>query len=146
MKKKQRKQTLYKGWPLVDASEDLEIEVTKSDVLSSKKGDPHNCAAAVATKRQLKAEVEVHISRTYVKDNKHKRYIRFLTPESIRREITSFDRSAIFEPGEYVLKAASPGQKLGVYRGRSTQKNSNYKRRGAVHHTVNIRETARAKR
>src|SRR5713101_3983749 len=101
---KNRKISTYKGLPLIDAEEDLSIEVFKSDVSKSKKNDPSNCAAAIASQRMLKTDIEVHISRTYVLDLKKKAWIRFMTPEAIGREITSFDRSSIFEPGDYILK------------------------------------------
>ncbi len=137
--------SLYKGLPLIDADKDLEIEVLKSDVTKSRRNDPGNCAAAIASKRMLKTDVEVHISRTYVKSPDGKAWIRFLTPEAIGREITSFDRSSVFEPGEYVLKAP----------GRSCRLDAPYPKRRGIdtgtgrkkikrHITVNIRESARA--
>ena len=140
---KKHKQAMYKGLPLIDATKDLKIKVTKPDVKAARKNDPSNCAAAIATKRQLKAEVEVHISRTYVKDNKNKVWIRFLTPESVSREITSFDRSSIFELGNYILKAPHAGQKLGIYRGKSTKTGGGKRRYNPYHITANIRESAR---
>jgi hypothetical protein len=133
--------SMYKGLPMIDASDDLEIEVLKSDVAKSRKNDPEKCAAAVALNRVTKTDVEVHISRTYVKDKN--RWIRFLTPESISREITSFDRSSVFEPGKYILKAPGPGQKLGNYKGKSFMGENKEKRRNPHHMTVNIRESAK---
>ncbi|SRR5712692_128581 len=140
---KKTKQSTYKGLPLIDADEDLNIEVFKSDVSKSKKNDPANCAAAVASKRILKTEVEVHISRTYVKDPKKKAWIRFVTPASVGREITSFDRSSIFEPGKYVLKAISPSQRLGVRTKRRGIDTGTGKKRIKAHITANIRESAK---
>jgi len=148
MSKKTSKKThkdarTYKGLPLVDASKDLEICVTKNDVSTARKNDPSKCAAANAIRREMKTEVEVHISRTYVKDNKKKVWVRFLTPNSVGREITSFDRAAIFEPGTYNLKAPSPGQRLGIHRGKSTNTGKGLKRSVKQHITANIRESAR---
>lgn len=138
--KRRRVAPTYKGLPLVDASGDMEICVTKQDVSMSKKNDPANCAAANAIKRTIKTEAEVHISRVYVK---HKnRWVRFMTPESVSREITSFDRSAIFEPGTYVLKAPTKSNRLGAHtRNYDTGPHTTTKR-PARHHTVNIRESA----
>jgi hypothetical protein len=142
MKKKIRRISKYKGLPLIDATKDLEICVSEKDVSNSKKNDPSNCAAANAAKRILKAEVEVHISRVYVKNKNH--WIRFLTPQSISREVTSFDRGASFEPGNYVIKAPSTGQKLGYYKiSRHTETNKGKKLIGKRHITANIRESAR---
>lgn len=141
MKKKIR---LYKGLPLVDATKDLDICVTKLDVSKSRKNDPSNCAAANATKRILKTEVEVHISRVYVKDNKKRQWVRFLTPHSVSREITSFDRGASFEPGNYTIKAPSHAQKLGYPKSsRHTRTNNGNKLKGKKHITANIRESVR---
>src|SRR5947209_10671021 len=89
-KKSSKKQSLYKGLPLVDATEDLDIEIRKGDISTARKKSPSSCAAANAGKRILKTEVEVHISRIYVKKNK--KWVRYITPERISREITSFDR------------------------------------------------------
>ena len=144
--KKHKKPSTYKGLPLIDADDDLNIEVFKSDVAKSKRSDPGNCAAAVASKRILKTEVEVHLSRTYVKDPNKKAWIRFITPESVGREITSFDRSSIFEPGKYVLKAPGPGQRLGQYPKRRGIDTGTGRKKMKQHMTVNVRESARTTR
>ena len=146
MAKKHRKNAqMYKGLPLVDADEDMEICVTKADVTSARKKDAGGCAAANAIRREQKTDVEVHISRTYVKDPSRKRWIRFITPQSVSREITSFDRAAIFEPGTYNLKAPGASSRLGVSTGRGGHtRTPNPKKPIRVHHhTVNIRESAK---
>lgn len=137
---KKRKISMYKGLPLIDATSDLEIEVKKGDISIARKKDPANCAAANATKRILKTEVEVHISRIYVKKNK--KWVRYMTPNSISREITSFDRGAAFEVGEHTLKAPSNSARLGVKQGAHKKGNNTTKRR-AHRVTMNIRETAK---
>jgi hypothetical protein len=134
------KKRMYKGLPLVDAAEDLQIEIKKGDINTARQKDPANCAAANAAKRVLHTEVEVHVSRIYVKDKN--RWVRFITPESISREIISFDRGAIFEPGEYTFKAPTKGNRLGHYKhegGERTRSGTRKKQRL----TMNIRETAR---
>lgn len=142
MKKKRKIQKrMYKGLPLIDATKDLEICVTKRDVSISRKNDPASCAAANAIKRETKAvEAEVHISRTYIKQGN--KWIRFITPQSISREITSFDRLAIFEPGTYNLKAPSVAMLLG--QGRKSKRGPHTTSKPKpYHHTVNIRESAK---
>lgn len=47
---------------------------------------------------------------------------RYLVPNSVAREITAFDRNAVFEPGEYRLKAAGDSAKLNGVRGTYPQK------------------------
>jgi hypothetical protein len=140
--KKVRKLKLYKGLPLIDADRDLHICITKTDVNSSKKNDPANCAAANAVKRELKTEVEVHISRTYVK--RGNKWVRFNTPCAIGREITAFDRGAAFEPGDYVLKAVPASNRLGVKHHGNTHTETGQGNKRRPHHvTANIRESAR---
>ena len=141
---KTKRVSMYKGLPLVDATKDLEICVTKNDVSESKKNDPSNCAAANAIKRILHTDVEVHISRVYVKNENKNCWIRFLTPNSISREVTSFDRGASFEPGTYVIKAPSTSQILGYERSsKHTNTGKGNKVKGPRHITVNIRESAK---
>ncbi len=64
--------------------------------------------------------------------------IRFSNPESVSREVTSFDRNAGFEPGTYHLGKVSPSNRIGVKRafkksGRTAKKPINY------HRTENVR-------
>lgn len=129
---------VFRGDKVVDATQDLEISITKNDVTNSRKKDPNNCAAARAIKREYKCkEVAVFLSRTFVK-NRNK-WVRYITPASISREITSFDRGASFEPGEYSLKRPCDAQKLG-YRpgGRNKTRTGTGKQR--YHVTANIRD------
>lgn len=137
-----KKPVMYKGLPLVDATQDLDIEIKPGDISTAKKKDPAHCAAANAARRSLRTEVEVHVSRIYVK--KGKKWVRFITPERISREIVSFDRSSIFEPGEYTFKAPAGQNRLGHYThegGDQTRPGNRQKYRV----TMNIRESAKSK-
>lgn len=140
-RKKNQKVSMYKGLPLIDATSDLEIEIKKGDISTARKKDPANCAAANAAKRILKTEVEVHISRIYVKKNK--KWVRYKTPERISREITSFDRGSIFEPGDYTFKAPNPSCRLGVRQSSSDSKSLSTARKIPRRATMNIREHAK---
>lgn len=131
---------MFDGLPVIDADEDIILNVTKRDVLNSKKKDPNNCAAAKAGKREFRKDVKVFLSRMYIKENKH--WVRYLTPTNAAREITSFDRGSQFEPGEYIFKAASPRQRLGTYRGTSHMSTGTGKKR-KIHITANVRISAR---
>ncbi len=96
----------------------------------------------MAIKREAKvAEVEGHISRTYVKQGKQ--WVRYITPEAISREITSFDRGAQFEPGDYKLRKPAESERLEYERrGREGTHGSEGGKKKYQHHTVNIRESA----
>lgn len=136
MKKSRRKTRLYEGLKVIDATEPVNLEITKLDIKNAKKSDPANCAAAVAGKRTLHKEVRVFLTRTYVKEKSH--WVRYVTPESVSREITSFDRGAAFEPGIYQMNRPSKTAKLGAHRGYSTAR-TGAKRRALYHSTVNVR-------
>lgn len=135
--RRKSKPRTYEGLPVVDAIRPINLEINKLDVAHAKKSDPANCAAALAGKRILHKEVRVFLTRTYVKEKKH--WVRYITPQSVSREIISFDRGAAFEPGEYKMDRPSPGQKLGIKRGKSTHASKSNNRKGPYHATVNVR-------
>ena len=100
------------GLRVVDAKRDQTIRITNRDVKKGGVKDPATCAAALACRRDLQsAEAQVHIGRTYVKQGR--KWVRYVTPASLKYEIVAFDRGGKFEPGEYVLLAPrgalSPG-------------------------------------
>lgn len=138
--KKTKKIRMFDGLPVIDADEDIILNVTKQDILNSKKKDPNNCAAAKAGKREFHRDVKVFLSRMYVKEGKH--WIKYLTPTNAAREITSFDRGSNFEPGEYIFKAATPGQRLGYHSGKNHEKTGTGRGR-KIHVTANVRISAR---
>jgi len=139
--------SVYKGLPLIDAKpgEMLELHITKSDIRGATRNDPAKCAAAMACQRTFKTDAEVHISRTYIKTPDKKAWIRFITPQSISREIVAFDRSHTFSPGHYTLVAAPHSNRLGVHRGKSTHPVTGTKRLAPMHMTTEIRQSARVK-
>lgn len=140
MTKTKKKQRTFEGLPVVDADDNIVLHVTPTDVRIAKQKDPGHCAAAGAGRRALKTDVRVFLSRMYVKHKKH--WTRYVTPGNATREIISFDRGSSFEPGEYVFKAASPGQRLGVQRG-DVHASTGKGRRRKMHHTANVRMDAR---
>ena len=103
---------------VVDAKKDTAFEVTKADTKSAAVRNHTACAAAVACKRKLELDgVIMSVNTAYlIKGNTATRY---KVPESVGREITAFDRDAVFEPGDYQLKAPCQSERLGVSRGKS---------------------------
>lgn len=136
MKKRQRKPYTIEGLPVVDAKHDLHIQIQPNDVKQSKKADPANCAAAVACRRKFKTEVRVYLTKTFIKERKH--WVRYSTPQAISREIVSFDRSSIFEPGDYKLNRPAPAARLGM-RKPTGPKETSGKPRHYHHITKNVR-------
>lgn len=96
---------------VVDASHPLRIEVTDKDASSKGNKKHDSCAMAVACKRKFHLDgVIISRSMAYlVKGNKARR---FQLPQSVAREIVSFDRGAGFEPGEYRLNPVQESAKL----------------------------------
>lgn len=127
---------------LKDATKPITLHITKADIRGSRKMDPDRCAAAVALKRELKCvEARVFLSKTYIRQDKDGPWERFATPESLSREITSFDRTSFFAPGEYRLVPVSPSVRLGAHPGGRKSKVHKSKK-APLHFTKNVRERA----
>lgn len=107
---------------VVDATEPIEVIVTEKDCSKDARSlDPSECAMARAVKRQFAAKgAIIGLSKSYVVMGK--RAIRFSTPQSVAREITTFDRHHDFSPGEYRLSPVSPSSQFGSVRSRKSMK------------------------
>ena len=101
---------------MVDATEAVMVTVRPRDCgRAATPGDPAGCAMARAFARQHDADgVVVGLSRSYVVTGDT--VVRFITPPSVAREITSFDRNADFEPGNYHLSPVGKASKYGARR------------------------------
>ena len=122
---------------LVDATKPVEVAVTRKDCKDSKRLDPTNCALAHAAKRALHADaVIIGMSTSYV--IKGNQAIRFATPESVQREIVSFDRHQDFAPGEYYLTPKSPAGRLGASQ-RKNKGGTNKKAKRKLHTSERVR-------
>lgn len=116
-----------------DAKHPLNVEVTSADVRSSKRMKHVECAMAVACKRKFKADGMI-IGRQTAYLIKGTTAVRFTMPESVRKEIVSFDRGAGFEPGEYQLSKPRPSGPSGEHKNVAPKRKLN-----RVHMTANIR-------
>jgi len=133
---------------VVDAKKDTQVEVTKRDTTSATVRNHKACAMAVACKRKLELDgVIMSVSTAYlVKGDKA---IRYNVPQSVSREIVAFDRDAVFEPGEYTLKAICPSARLdrtntGKVTGKDKRSNGNLAKRFR-HKTDGIRSSLGSK-
>ncbi len=90
----------------------MKIEVTPRDASSKAVRDHNGCAMAVACKRALKLD-GVIISRSIAYLIKGDHATRFKLPESISREVVSFDRGAGFAVGKYELERVPKTSRLG---------------------------------
>jgi hypothetical protein len=96
---------------IVDAKKPIAIFVTQEDCKQGTKGAPNSCAMAKAFSRDWDGAI-ISKSVSYLINGT--KAFRYLTPESVVREIVSFDRHQDFAPGKYGLSAASGGRSLGA--------------------------------
>jgi|SRR5580692_5256658 hypothetical protein len=127
-------------FPQVEKVEDgespLNIEVTANDSNSAAVRSHASCAMAVASKRKTKADgVIISLSVAYV--IKGKKAIRYRVPNSVQREIVSFDREAGFAPGDYTLKTFPQSLRLGSHKPKGPHKVAG--RKIKFHYTTGIR-------
>lgn len=98
-----------------DAKESLSVEVSKADSDSAEVKKHGACAMAVACKRKTRADgVIVSVGTAYVIQGTTA--YRYRVPQSVAREVVSFDRHAGFMPGQYQLNKPSRVQGLGKRR------------------------------
>lgn len=158
MKKQQQKQikrslnaphlralrTVQRFFPQVrivqDGRANVQVHVTEKDSSNSKLRNHAECAFAVACKRKYHADgVIISIRTAYI--IKGDTAYRFKVPNSVSREVTSFDRRGGFDPGHYHLKAPSPTERLGCKITGKTHNKTDRKHNGFrhMHHTGRIR-------
>lgn len=127
-----------------DADTDIDIEVTNKDSQSAVVRNHKGCAMAVACKRKMKLDgVIISVSTAYlVKDGVATRY---KLPESVSREVVSFDRKGGFSSGQYSLKAPAESAKLGAEKISKTGPHHAHKQRLKHHMTEGIRTVLGAK-
>jgi hypothetical protein len=136
---------ISKAYPQVkrlkDAKRSIEVEVTRADGKAARKRDHHGCAMAEACKRSFKLDGAM-VGGTIAYMIKGATAYRYEVPESVGREIVSFDRGAGFMTGKYQLAPMSPTRRFGVRkqqnppRGDGTGKRMKFKKR---HQTANMR-------
>lgn len=108
---------------VVDGEVDIQVSVTKKDTTHAKVRNHSACAFAMACKRMFNAEgvngVIVAVKTAYlVRGNLA---VRYKLPESVSREVVSFDRGAIFDEGVYHMNAPAKSSKLGARKGRNNK-------------------------
>ena len=99
-----------------DSKKTIQVEVIEADSKNAKVKNHQACAMAVACKRAMQADgVIVAMTKAYIIFGK--KAIRYALPESVSREVVSFDREAGFAPGIYQMRPPKPTDKLGAVRG-----------------------------
>lgn len=155
MPKKKRKRTpklgvlrrLQRLWPEVDTVEDAQENVIISVLAEDQKAtrsDPGDCALARACVREGIADVAL-IGKGISYLIKGNLATRYMTPETVAREIVSFDRHGDFAAGrDYHLGKVSPSARFGhrPYHPTGNKDNSRPQRRAVLHRTVRVRDAA----
>lgn len=122
----------------VDADTAIEVSVQRKDCKDAKKNNPMECALARAAKRELHVDgAIIGISSSYI--IKGDTAFRFETPESVKREIVSFDRHGDFSPGDYYLTPKSPSNRFGRDERNYKRKGGNHKAKRKIHHSARVR-------
>lgn len=137
------------GQTVTNAPQPLRLMVTASDIHKGVPMDPCNCAIAVAVKRQVPGCTDARVHKGTLFALIRKKWLRWLVPEYLTREIVAFDRGGRFVPGEADFGTVPPPPSKAVRDARRAARSrsgkvrlSSYTRRPA-HITKDVREEAR---
>lgn len=97
------------GIPVQDANDRVLVTVTNHDVVNAKKANSKHCALARASLRLPEVNAAYFFRCTAYLEFKD-RMVRFELPNSVQKEIVSFDRARMFAPGVYQLTPPSPSR------------------------------------
>lgn len=122
---------------IVDATEPLLITVTKQDCKGANKKEMDSCALARALERTEGVHALISRSVAYIIKGKTAR--RYQLPESVTREIVTFDRFKGFTPGDYRLCKPYPTNRLGAGRSGGRKRKKIDPGRGKLHYTSGVR-------
>lgn len=90
------------GIPVVDGKDRAFVTVTATDVIKAKEKNSKHCALARAAMRLPKVNAAYFFLKTAYLEYDDK-IMRYELPTSVQKEIVSFDRAQIFDPGVYQL-------------------------------------------
>ncbi len=116
-----------------EAKRPVAIEVTATDVSRGKLKKHRECAMANAVCREWGADHAV-IGMTYSYVIKGNTAVKFKTPDTVVREIVSFDRNKTFAPGGYHLGPVSPGLTQGAQAERNRNKKASAPKKSTTKH------------
>lgn len=129
-----------------DARKPLTIILTKPDISNAKQKNSKCCAFARAAKRQFQVK-NAYFFRSTAWLEYEDRLVRYALPQSVQKEIVSFDRTKVMAPGTYQLSKPSPHKQFGstTARGKDNRRrhDKGQKGRGAKvrHMTQLVRNT-----
>ena len=122
-----------------DATKTAIVEVTPYDNSHSDVRNHRTCALALACKRFFKADgVVIGLTTSWI--IRGKIATRYHNSGTVSREITSFDRKAVFDAGKYLLTPAPECNRLGMTRStHNKRQGAGGKPRVFRHYTRNVR-------
>jgi len=139
-----------RGLKLVESTKPLILSVNSKDVARATEKQADECALARACKRQYHGIKAAYFFRSTAYLEYEDRIVRYLLPQSVQKEIVSFDRSKKFEPGNYHLRPVSKGSTFAALRSRTSNRSGSSLhpkdprktgRRTNVHRTTDVRPT-----
>jgi len=92
-----------RGLKLTDATRPIVVGVAVDDILKSRTKNSKCCAFARAAKREPGVRAAYFFRSTAFLEFGD-RMVRYSLPQSVQKEIVSFDRGGIMAPGEYELR------------------------------------------
>ena len=112
---------------VVDSTKSLNISVKECDVKKAKSLEANDCAMAHALERELKCDGAIVRPKVayIIKGNMA---IKYCVPESVAREIVSFDRNHDFRAGEYQLSAVYPCRRMDAVNKRTDKPGRKHRR------------------
>lgn len=117
--------------PIVDAKESLVLEVVPQDVTRAQAKNSRCCALVRACERQMPNVRAAFFLRSTAYLEFDDRIERFNLPMSVQKEIISFDRNRVMEPGVYQLTRPRPGRSL-----EASKKRKRIEKRTGAHHST----------
>ncbi len=134
-----------KGLRKEDAKTNLLVTLNQSDITKAKMKDSKNCAFACAVKRQMPNVEKAYFFRSTAWLEMATKIVRYHLPQSVQKEIVSFDRSGMSEVGIYSLTAPRGSNTMDRQNTRSKKRIGRHKpgktgrSQKLIHRTTNIR-------
>ena len=133
------------GLRVVDATSDAEIYVLAADIKGATQKNSKCCAFARAAKRQDPKVKRAYFFRSVAWLEYDDKIVRYTLPVSVQKEIVSFDRSKMMDPGLYQINKPRKSTRMSAIKARSAKRPGRHKpgngtiKRKYRHATTSIR-------
>ena len=96
--------------PIENAKEPMVLEVKAIDVVRASEKNSKCCAFVRACEREVQGAQAAFFFRTVAFIEYQDKIVRYQLPQSVQREIVSFDRNGTLDPGVYQLSPQVPSK------------------------------------